>query len=137
MPLMRNSRIFWCFILLACPLFTRPVLADTGHCAICGAPFGDMIYLVTDKVTNEKKQICHTCSTWPDVCYVCGLPVRKDFIKLSDGRFLCARDAKTAVLNDAEAKRICAEVKNDLDRLFIRFTIFPANVEVAVVTAST
>ena len=68
-----------------------------------------------------------------DTCFVCGLPVKKDFVKLSDGRFLCARDAKTAVLDTSEAKRICRQVEDDLDRLFSRFTDFPTNLDVSIV----
>jgi hypothetical protein len=33
----------------------------------------------------------------------------------------------------ADAERVCAQVKGDLDRLFARFTAFPANVEVTVI----
>jgi len=134
MLLMRNSGNVRCFILSVCLLFARPVLADTDHCDICGAPFNGPYYTVTDKVTHEKKLICHTCSTWPNVCSICGLPVRTDFTKLPDGRFLCARDAKTAVLNEDEAGRICSDVRNALDRLLGRFVTFPeTNVDVAIV----
>ena len=46
---------------------------------------------------------------------------------------LCARDAKNAVLDADEAKRICEEVQDELDRLFSRFTAFPTNLDVSVV----
>jgi hypothetical protein len=106
----------------------------SDRCAICNGPFGDTVYGVTDKVTGEKIQICRACATWPDVCFICGLPVRKDYLKLEDGRFLCARDAKTAVLDNEEAHRICDEVKDGLDRLFSRFLKFPdTNVDIAIV----
>ncbi len=61
------------------------------------------------------------------------MPVKKDFITLLDGRVLCARDAKNAVLDADEAKRICEEVQDELDRLFSRFTAFPTNLDVSVV----
>ena len=111
-----------------------PGLADPNKCAICGGEFGATIYLVTDKVTREKIQICHDCSVLSEECFICGLPVKKDFTKLPDGRFLCARDAKRAVLDEDEAKRVCAEVKEAVDRLFSRFINFPAtNVDTVIV----
>ena len=103
-------------------------------CAVCGQEImGDTVYIVTDKVTNEKKHLCYDCSILPDTCFVCGMPVKKDFITLLDGRVLCARDAKNAVLDADEAKRICEEVQDELDRLFSRFTAFPTNLDVSVV----
>ena len=89
--------------------------------------------MLTDKLTNEKVHVCEECSRIANTCFVCGLPVKKDSVKLPDGRFLCARDAKTAVLDNAEAKRICRQVEDDLDRLFSRFTDFPTNLDVSIV----
>jgi len=111
---------------------TSPLAARADLCAICNRPIsGNTIYLVTDKVTNEKKEVCADCIKLPS-CYICGLPV-KDGTQLPDGRYLCARDAKTVVLTADEARRICAQVKDDLDRRFSRFTTFPANVDVTVI----
>ena len=92
------------------------------------------MFILVDKVTEEKKHICEECSKLPHDCFICGLPVKRDFTELPDGRFLCARDAKDAVLDDDEAKRICDDVKEQLDRLFSRFITFPGtNVETSVV----
>jgi hypothetical protein len=108
--------------------------ADSDHCDVCGGALGEVIYTATDQVTHEKVKLCPTCATWPDVCFICGLPVRKDFIRLPDGRFLCARDARTAVLDEREGRRLCAEVRDDLDRLFSRFMTFPdSNIDVSMV----
>src|SRR5205823_4373930 len=50
------------------------------------------------------------------------------------GRFLCARDARRAVLDEDEAKRICEEVRDSLDHLFSRFLTFPAtNLDIKIV----
>ncbi len=103
-------------------------------CAVCGKEItGDTVYIFTDKVTNEKKDLCLDCSRLPDVCFVCGMPVKENFARLPDGRVLCARDAKNVVLDPQEAKKICSEVQDEMDRLFSRFTSFPTNVEVHVV----
>ena len=99
--------------------------ADDDHCAVCGAYMADKVYIVTDKVTETKTRICPDCSVLKDVCFVCGLPVKKDFTKLPDGRCICARDAKNAVLNEDEAKQVYEQVHYDLDRLFSRFISFP------------
>jgi hypothetical protein len=112
--------------------FCLPLAARGDLCAICSRPIsGGTIYLVTDKITGEKKESCADCVKLPS-CYICGLPV-KDGTQLPDGRFLCARDGKTAVVKSGDAERICARIKDDLDRLFSRFTVFPANVDVSVI----
>jgi hypothetical protein len=56
------------------------------------------------------------------------------YLRLPDERSLCARDAKNAVLQDADALRSCREVRDDLDRVFSRFMSFPeTNVTLAIV----
>jgi len=94
-------------------------------CVVCGEPLPDSVYLVPDQVAGDKKKICGNCAVITKVCYLCGLPVKRELTELSDGRILCARDAKSVVLDEDEAKRICAETKDALDRHFSRFTSFP------------
>jgi len=53
------------------------------------------------------------------------MPVLKDFTTLPDGRVICKRDVSTVVLDDKQASQICDNVKEDLDRQFIRFITFP------------
>jgi hypothetical protein len=90
--------------------------------------------MLPDSVTGEKKQVCQDCATLSTVCFICGLPVKTNYTELPDGRILCARDAATAVLDEDEAKRICREAKDSLDRLFSRFLDFPqTNVTVVIV----
>jgi hypothetical protein len=103
------------------------------HCPICGGDFGSTVFTVTDKLTGDKLHVCYTCAMWPDVCFQCGLPARDGSVVLPDTRVLCARDAKTAVLDDDDAKDICSDVKDALDRQFSRFTSFPANIDLQVV----
>jgi hypothetical protein len=115
-------------------LLAGQVLADADHCAVCGRLFGTRVYTVQDSVTEEKKQVCQDCATLSTVCFICGLPVKTNYTALPDGRIICARDARTAVLDEEEAKRICREAKHSLDRLFSRFLDFPeTNVTVAIV----
>ena len=108
--------------------------ADPFHCAVCNGQFVGSVYLIRDKITDEQRKVCESCLVLPTRCFFCGMPVKDGFTDLKDGRFLCARDARDAVLNDDEARQICREAKNDLDRLFSRFLTFPGtNVTIALV----
>src|SRR5256885_2624888 len=92
------------------------------RCMVCGAEIvGTKVYLAEDKIDKETKHICYYCSISPNICFLCGLPVWKDFLQLSDGRFLCARDTKKVVLDSGVAKDICADVKDKLERMLSRF----------------
>jgi hypothetical protein len=54
-------------------------------------------------------------------------------VQLPDGRWLCARDAKTAVLDANQIENTFYDVHDDLDKLFSRYTSFPTNVDVFVI----
>ena len=119
---------------LACLLPAGRLLADSDHCAVCGLLFGTRVYTIEDQVTGQKVQVCSDCATLGTVCFICGLPAKTNYTQLPDSRVLCARDARTAVLDEAEARRICRATKDSLDRLFSRFLDFPdTNVTVAIV----
>jgi hypothetical protein len=127
-----RGKYFLMVFLLAGFGLGRPLAAWGEICAICGQPIQGTVYIATDKVTNEKKLICSDCIRLPR-CAICGLPMKEGGVQLPDGRYLCARDARTAVVKADDAERICVQVKDDLDRLFSRFTAFPANVDVTVI----
>ena len=111
-----------------------PAVAGADFCAICGQPLQGTIYLITDEVTGEKEEVCSNCAFTLPRCYLCGLPIKEgEETKLPDGRYLCARDARTAVQDAGQIRSTCAEVKDDLDRAFSRFTTFPDNVDVTVI----
>ena len=125
-------RYFLILFLLAA--FSRAGTALADICAICGKPIYGEIYLMTDRGTGQKIEVCSNCCFTLPRCYLCGLPIKAgDEVKLPDGRYLCARDAKSVVLNTDEVEQICAGVKDDLDRLFSRFTAFPTNVNVTAI----
>jgi hypothetical protein len=127
-----HGSYLWIILLMAGFCFGPSLSARGDVCAICGKEIQGTIYMVTDKVTGEQKLVCSDCIKLPR-CAICGLPVKKDGVKLPDGRYLCARDAKTVVLQADDARQICSQVKDDLDRLFSRFTAFPDNVDVSVI----
>jgi hypothetical protein len=123
-------------LLLLISLGTGCTLLSTAQdiCAICGQPINGRCYFMTDKVSDERELVCSNCAFTLPRCYVCGLPIKKgEETQLPDGRYLCARDAVGAVLDAGQARQICADVKNDLDHVFSRFTSFPDNVDVAVI----
>ena len=121
-------------LLLASFSWAGRLLADADHCAICGALFGARVYTVQDEVTQEKVQICQDCTKLSTTCFICGLPAKTNLTALPDGRTLCARDARTAVIEEEEGKRVCRQAKDSLDRLFSRFMNVPeANVTIAIV----
>ncbi len=119
---------------MACLCFGTPLVALADNiCAICGKPiYGGTVYIFTDEVTGQKEMVCSDCAKLPR-CSICGLPIKDGGVELPDGRWLCARDAKTVVLDPDEIQQTCSQVKDDLDRLFARFTSFPTNVDVTVI----
>ena len=128
-----RARYLWVIFLMACFCFGAPLAAQAENiCAVCGKEIQGTVYIVTDKVTGEKVLVCSNCIKLPR-CSICGLPVKENYVELPDGRYLCARDAKTVVLKTGEVEQICGQVKDDLDRLFSRFTSFPTNVDVMVI----
>jgi hypothetical protein len=128
-----RARHLWIIGLMACFCFGTSLAALADNvCAICGKEIQGTIYLMTDKVTGEKVEVCSNCIKLP-LCSICGLPVKDGGLELPDGRWLCARDARTVVLNANDIEQICSQVKDDLDKLFSRFTSFPTNVDVSVI----
>jgi hypothetical protein len=114
-------------IMFSCVAFA----ARADVCAICGEEIHGTIYMVTDRVTGEQVEVCSNCMQLPR-CFICGLPV-KDGVKLPDGRWLCARDAKTAMLNPDDILHTFSDVQDDLNKMFSRYTSFPTNVDVSVI----
>ena len=112
-------------------MFAIAVTARADICAICGQEIHGTVYFVTDKTTGEQVEVCSNCIQLPR-CFICGLPV-KDGVQLPDGRWLCARDAKVAVLDADDVQRTFYNVHDDLDKLFSRYTTFPTNVDVSVI----
>ena len=126
-----------CFAILAlCSVLVAGAAAAAvapGHCALCAKLIEQQVYLWEDKIAGDTKNLCEACAPLP-ACYLCSLPTRADRTLLADGRVLCARDTKLAVLDSSEALNICKAIQESLDRHFSRFTSFPEkNVAVTVV----
>ena len=115
-PIKTNRNIVIAFAVLGFGAHLR-----AQRCAVCDGGITTAAYLLQDQVTRERKQVCVQCASLSTRCYLCGLPVKDNFTQLKDGRALCARDSNAVVLSDQEAKQICDETRNELDRLFSRF----------------
>ncbi|HEY3761281.1 MAG TPA: protein DA1 [Verrucomicrobiae bacterium] len=127
---MQQAGRFLLMVILAA-YFSAPVLAQ-DVCAICGKPITGQFYLVTDQVSGEQKKVCSTCILLPK-CFICGLPVKTGGTQLSDGRWLCARDSQTAVMDVDTARQTANETRDDLDQVFSRYTSWPTNVHINVI----
>lgn len=94
-------------------------------CYTCQQQIRLTVYSRLDQVTRAKVMLCSDCRDLPDDCYLCGLPVLRDFTRLPDGRVICKRDVRSVILDEKQAGEICEQVKRDLDRLLIRFLTLP------------
>jgi hypothetical protein len=128
LPVNKRWLIGWLFLLA----FAFTVHAQQLTCAICGKPIVGHFYYMVDKVTGETNNVCTDCEQL-DKCSDCGLPVKDGAVHLPDGRIFCARDARDAVMSEDEAKDICKQTKDDIDRLFSRYMNFPDDgVEISI-----
>ncbi len=122
----RGSRSLFRWFLFPVILVAQLSEAAGDRCAVCQKEIRFTIYTWTDKVTRMKLLLCGACVELPDNCYLCSVPLLKNFTTLPDGRMICRRDVGSVVLDDQEAAVICEKVKEDLDRQFIRFITIPA-----------
>jgi DNA-directed RNA polymerase subunit N (RpoN/RPB10) len=114
-----------------------PGHARTRTCDICGREIHEKYYTQDDLALGGRHTICSICFDLPTRCFACGMPVKDDYKTLPDGRYLCARDAKEAVDSDEEARKICEETRDELNRTFSRFMTFPSdNVTITIVDKS-
>ncbi len=121
--------LFW----FAAFYLTLPLAAlALNNCFACKQEITGGVYVGTDQITGEKFLTCSNCMMLPR-CFLCGVPLKTNPTVLPDGRSLCERDAKSVILDATESRRICTQIKNDLDRQFSRFATFPDNVDVDVI----
>src|SRR6266436_1875025 len=124
-PKMRKPRMAFASSVLW--LATGLLLRAGSSCELCETDFGtNAIYVATDHVRQIKRHICEKCSRSKVVCSVCYLAANpKTMLKLEDGRILCERDAKDAILSEAEAGDIFNEVKREVQRILAHWAPLP------------
>lgn len=93
-------------------------------CISCEKPIQTTIYMSASPYHTERKPVCAECVKDPKYCFTCRLPAKKN-LDLKDGRVLCPRDAKTAVLAGDNAKAIFEEVRRDMMVLLRGSKAFP------------
>lgn len=118
--------VLWCGMKLAC---AQPAL----KCAVCGEPITGQYHLFDSPALPEKKAVCQNCLQIETTCFICSLPVKSHYQTLEDGRFLCERDSKAAVLTQVEAERIWEETRRDVGKYFVGFGDLPRNFAVGLV----
>ncbi len=119
----------WLFLSL-----TAVAFAGTSLCHVCEKPMEGKFFVAEDKARGGKYEVCGDCLKVDAHCFACGVPVIARFTTLPDGRLLCVPCARDAIAPDEEAKRICLETRDALDRLFWRYLSFPqTNVVLTIV----
>ena len=126
-----KSRI-WVCLLSALVGWSTAVLRADVRCAVClrFLEEGETYATAVDQVESTPCSICSACSILPMRCFLCALPIKDNPRSLSDQRHYCSRDAKAAVFDASEVRRICLETRTLMDRPLARFMALPgANVE--------
>lgn len=102
-------------------------------CISCEKPIGTKVYMSASPYHAERQPVCADCAKEPNRCFTCRLPAKKN-LDLKDGRVLCLRDAKTAVLSGEEANVAFEDVKRDVMIMLRGSKAFPLrNVKFALV----
>jgi len=118
--------------LLVGPVFAG--YAQPARCRVCEKFIEGKHFRVEDKAHGGKVDVCGDCADLDTRCFACSLPVKSTAAKLADGRFLCARDSKEAIQENDEARKICLQTREELDRFYSRFLTFPGtNVLITIV----
>jgi len=128
-------------VLVTAALLTISVAAvfcAPQKCRVCDQPIPAEFYQVKDKARGDKVEVCSNCINLQTRCFSCSLPVKTNFTTLADGRQLCSYCAKNAITEDEEARKVCWDTRDALDRLFVRFLAFPrTNLSVTFVDSFT
>jgi len=92
-------------------------------CFSCGKLLGDT-YVMSSPYYKDRLGFCPDCAGLSTVCFICELPFQK-VVDLKDGRVLCLKDAKTAILSGEQAKDIFEDVKRDVRKMLAGSQSFP------------
>ena len=113
---------------LAAPFLLLGALSAHGQvsdtCVSCDEVIRTEILMFSSPYHKQRQPVCSTCASFNKYCFTCRLPAKKG-LDLKDGRVLCRRDAKTAVLSGEEAKALFEEVKRDMILTFRGSKAFP------------
>ena len=114
-------------LVLLCLFFawSLPGAATDEICPICGNRMGLNIYRFTKRGSEAKVLVCENCAKLETTCFICALPVMRQYMRLADGRLLCEDDAKTAILQQDDTEKIFDDVKRDLQSMLAQLGSLP------------
>lgn len=101
------------------------VRAEDPSCFVCEAKIVAAFYRIQDRGNGGLRDVCADCAQQESRCMTCGLPVTASATRLPDGRFICSRDTRTAVLADGEVERLGNDTRRELEHLFGKSLAFP------------
>ncbi len=81
-------------------------------CVVCGKRMLSGKYY-----RHPAGPVCEICAELPNRCSLCGLPIKDDFTKTPDGRFICKYDLPKTIRSEAEVQRLFEDVHNGLYRM--------------------
>jgi hypothetical protein len=111
--------------------------AGEKRCVVCQNLIAGKFYWMAGPALPEKQSICDACFALEARCTICRLPVNVRGRQLSDGRFLCPKDAEAGVFDEQEVKRIYEETRRELEGILASTGILPdRNVKVSMVDAT-
>ena len=92
------------------------LLAQSGqpvrHCIACDkGPLTGQIW------KSEHGYICRECYKIERRCWICALPATKKYVKMADGRFICRREAKNAVVKEHDVQQMFQRTRNAVKRM--------------------
>ena len=66
---------------------------------------------------SELGAICDACHKLERRCWICAHPAAKDFIKTPDGRYICRREAKSAIISKQAVHQTFQRTRNAVKRM--------------------
>jgi hypothetical protein len=117
-------------------VFGAAFVKASESCATCQNRITGNIYVGVDTCRKTNVLVCEPCLQITTRCVVCTVRVHKKFgLHLPDGRAYCARDAKSAVMEETVAFDLFAKAKEQAVDLLSRYPPLPLrNLEVHLVT---
>lgn len=82
----------------------------SSFCNLCGQPLDEDYTIVRRTTAHGGLVVCAECAATAPVCALCGVPLQRQPIRLSDGRPVCAVCFQTAVDDPITARTIYEQV---------------------------
>jgi hypothetical protein len=125
----------WAAILFLVWAVAGSALAE--QCAVCQERIIGEFFWLNNPALPAKVPLCRACAKLDTVCATCRVPVKRDFLRLDDGRLLCANHARGAVLTQQDAEAVFHEAKRETIRLLRGYGSTPdRNITLSLVDAT-